>query len=380
MATPDIETLQSQAHIYDPETFFSKGGDSGKDSGSILFQFIRSLRPGMDMASIMMPTFVLRPISFLEFLAIYTQPNQALLEAATEQDPEKRMILIAAWSLATLTITPQNGFAGIKPYNPILGEQFHCHWEHADESTTVLRSEQVSHHPPITAFEFRNKEKGIHYESTGEFKAKFRGNYVDSCVEGLHQLHLENHGETYTISWPTMVARGLVWGNARIEHGGNLVIRCEKTGYKTSINFDHSDHKLTGDISKGKTKLFKVEGSLTGAITLKNDKEKKNLLDSSNQKREKYIVGDIMKQESNHSRRVWHTVTHALKTSDFDKASKSKTEIEDYQRVLAKERKETNQVWIPKLFSDSDQKSDTGIPIFSSNQESTEEEVQLDLD
>lgn len=39
MATPSIETLQAEAHIYNPETFFSKTGDTGNDSGSILFKY-----------------------------------------------------------------------------------------------------------------------------------------------------------------------------------------------------------------------------------------------------------------------------------------------------------------------------------------------------
>jgi hypothetical protein len=382
MATPSIETLQTEAHIYNPETFFSKSGDTGNDSGSILFKFIKSLRPGMDMASIMMPTFVLRPISFLEFLAVYTQPNQSLLDAAKEEDAKKRMINVATWALSTLTLTPQNGFAGIKPYNPILGEQFHCHWEHDDNTKTVLRAEQVSHHPPITAFEIRNKEHGVHYESTGEFKAKFRGNYIDSCVEGQHQLHLEKFGETYTISWATMVARGLVWGNARIEHGGNLIIACEKTGLRASINFDNSDHKLNGEITEGKTKLYKIEGALTGAITIREDKskEKKTLIDGS-QKREKYIVGDILEQPENNSRRVWHTVTHAIKTNEIDRVARAKAEVEDYQRTLTKARKEKNEVWVPAMFEDTNQKSDTGIPIYASKVEETTEPVQsLDLD
>jgi len=329
-----------------------------------------------------MPTFVLRPISFLEFLAIYTQPNQALLDASQEEDAQKRMINVATWALSTLTLTPQNGFAGIKPYNPILGEQFHCHWEHDDSSKTVLRAEQVSHHPPITAFEIRNKEHGIHYESSGEFKAKFRGNYIDSCVEGQHRLHLEKYGETYSISWATMVAKGLVWGNARIEHGGNLVITCEKSGLRTAINFDYSDHKLSGEITEGKNKIFKIEGCLTGDITIREEKakEKRIIIESGTQKREKYVVAEIVNQEPNHSRRVWHTVTHAIKTNEVDRIAKSKAEIEDYQRVLAKERKEKQEVWVPALFMDTTQKSDTGVPVFASKVESTEEQAPLDLD
>jgi len=388
MTTPDIESLQRESHIYNPETFYDKGTE-GKDAGSVLFQFIRSLRPGMDMASIMCPTFVIRPISFLEFLAIYTQPNQTLINAASQKDPEKRMLDLTTWILATLTVTPQNGFAGIKPYNPVLGEQFHCNWEHEDSSVTELHSEQVSHHPPITALEFRNKKHGIHYVSTGEFKAKFRGNYVDSCVEGLHVLHLENIGESYEIVWPTLVARGIMWGNARIEHGSNLTITCASTGYKALINFDHSDHKLSGHIFKGKDKVLKIEGELTGVIQTKDErtKEKRVLLDVSTQKREKYVVEDISKQAENASRRVWHPVTYALKTGDLDKAAKFKTEIEEHQRKLAKQRKENQETWIPKLFIDTNQRTDTGVPVFSFREGSTdslngiEEAVEnLDLD
>lgn len=75
----NLETLEKEQYIYNPDTFFDKGQES-KDVGSILFQFIRSLRIGMDMSSIMCPMFVIRPISFLEFLSMYIQPCQSLLE------------------------------------------------------------------------------------------------------------------------------------------------------------------------------------------------------------------------------------------------------------------------------------------------------------
>lgn len=367
MTSVDGTQLAKEAHIYDPKTFFDKG-EEGKDAGSVLFQFIKSLKPGMDMTSIMCPTFVIRPISFLEFLTIYTQPNSSLLHATSETDAEKRMIDIAIWVLSTLTITPQNGFAGIKPYNPILGEEFHCHWEHDDGSITQLHAEQVSHHPPITAINFRNEKHGIRYISTGEFKAKFRGNYVDSAVEGNHVLELQKFDEAYEVTWPTMVARGILWGNARIEHGSNLIIYCAKTGYKTQINFDKSDHKLTGHIFKNKDKIFKVEGELTDKIYLideKNKNNKKVIIDHATQKREKYIVPEITTQSECESRRVWHSVTYALKIGDLDRAAKNKTEIEEHQRKLAKARKEKGETWVPKLFVDTNQRTTTNVPVFT---------------
>jgi hypothetical protein len=36
-----------------------------------------------------------------------------------------------------------------KPLNPILGEQFIGKWV-GEEGETILQSEQVSHHPPVT--------------------------------------------------------------------------------------------------------------------------------------------------------------------------------------------------------------------------------------
>jgi len=367
MIAPDNTQLEKEAHIYDPKSFFDKG-EEGKDSGSVLFQFIKSLKPGMDMTSIMCPTFVIRPISFLEFLTIYTQPSASLLHTSEESDVEKRMIDVAVWVISTLTITPQNGFAGIKPYNPILGEEFHCHWEHDDGSFTQLHAEQVSHHPPITALNFRNDKHGIRYVSTGEFKAKFRGNYVDSAVEGNHILELQKYDEAYEVTWPTMVARGILWGNARIEHGSNLVIYCAKTGYKTQINFDKSDHKLSGHVFKKKDKIFKIEGELTDKIYIMEEKNKASrrvLIDTTTQKREKYVVQDILSQSECESRRVWHSVTYALKTGDLDRAAKNKTEIEEHQRRLAKARKEKSETWVPKLFVDTNQRTSTNVPVFT---------------
>jgi len=367
MIAPNNVQLEKEGYIYDPKTFFDKG-EEGKDAGSVLFQFIKSLKPGMDMTSIMCPTFCIRPISFLEFLTIYTQPSASLLHTSEEPDAEKRMMDVIIWVLSTLTITPQNGFAGIKPYNPILGEEFHCHWEHDDGSITQLHAEQVSHHPPITALNFRNDKHGLRYVSTGEFKAKFRGNYVDSAVEGNHVLELQKYDEAYEVTWPTMVARGILWGNARIEHGSNLIIYCAKSGYKAQINFDKSDHKLSGHIFKKKDKIFKIEGELTDKIFLmeeKNKASKKVLIDAATQKREKYVVQDVASQTEWEARRVWHTVTYAIKTGDLDRAAKNKADIEEHQRKLAKARKERGEVWTPKLFADTNQRTSTNVPVFT---------------
>ena len=52
----------------------------------------------------------------------------------------------------------------LKPLNPFLGEIFLGEWD--DEAgTTKLVSEQVSHHPPATAFKIWNDRHGIQVHS-----------------------------------------------------------------------------------------------------------------------------------------------------------------------------------------------------------------------
>ena len=49
-----------------------------------------------------------------------------------------------------------------KPLNPVLGELFYGHWpDRGGRGRTELVVEQVSHHPPITAYYISNKEKGL---------------------------------------------------------------------------------------------------------------------------------------------------------------------------------------------------------------------------
>jgi hypothetical protein len=64
-----------------------------------------------------------------------------------------------------------------KPYNPILGETFRCYWEHPNGSKTFYLAEQVSHHPPVSAFYVTNRHDGYTIRSSILAKSKFYGMY-----------------------------------------------------------------------------------------------------------------------------------------------------------------------------------------------------------
>lgn len=59
-------------------------------------------------------------------------------------------------------------------------------------------------------------------------------------------------------------------------------------------------------------------------------------------------VNSLLQSESNDSRRVWHSVTYALKTGDNESAAACKNTIEENQRVIAKSRTATFE---PRYFS-----------------------------
>uniref|UniRef100_A0A915L8A8 Oxysterol-binding protein n=1 Tax=Romanomermis culicivorax TaxID=13658 RepID=A0A915L8A8_ROMCU len=82
-------------------------------------------------------------------------------------------------------------FQGLKkPYNPILGEKFRCFWRKNDDDDdddsaqgrTFYVAEQVSHHPPVSAF--------------------FASNSLSAILIGNAKICLLNRGETYTVNLP----------------------------------------------------------------------------------------------------------------------------------------------------------------------------------
>lgn len=89
-----------------------------------------------------------------------------------EDDPFTRMTSILKWYLSGFYKKPK----GLKkPYNPVLGETFRCQWLHPNGSKTFYIAEQVSHHPPVSAFYVSNKKDGFAISAAILAKSKFYG-------------------------------------------------------------------------------------------------------------------------------------------------------------------------------------------------------------
>lgn len=165
-----------------------------------------------------------------------------------------------------------------KPYNPILGETYRCCWEHSNGSRTFYLAEQVSHHPPVSAFYVSNKKDGYVISSAILAKSKFYGNSTSAILDGQAILTMLPRGETYVITMPYAHCKGILVGTLSMELGGSISIICEKTGYFTELDFKlkgflagaASTNSVYGKIKLGRETIATIEGHWDSKIVLRN--------------------------------------------------------------------------------------------------------------
>jgi hypothetical protein len=79
----------------------------------------------------------------------------------------------------------------VKPYNPIIGEQFYCSWD-LEDSETKFYAEQVSHHPPVMCCFMETEKKNLKYKCTVEAGSTFTGNSAQTILLGEAILEVTN--------------------------------------------------------------------------------------------------------------------------------------------------------------------------------------------
>lgn len=158
---------------------------------------------------VVLPTFILEKRSLLEMYADFMAHPDLLLAVTAGATPEERVICFVEYYL-TAFHEGRKGALAKKPYNPIIGETFHCSWEvprdrvkpkrtapHSPPSREHLIAgdpaesyklrfvaEQVSHHPPISCFYCECKEKRLCINTHVWTKSKFMGMSVGVSMIG----------------------------------------------------------------------------------------------------------------------------------------------------------------------------------------------------
>jgi hypothetical protein len=184
------------------------------------------------------PAFILSTTSLTEFSAYWAEMPRLLVAPAAEPDPQKRAMLVLKWFLSTLKqqYASRNEKLGSekKPLNPFLGELFLGRWED-DVGVTQLVSEQVSHHPPVTAYSIWNEKHGVRLQGYNAQKASF-SRTINVRQVGHAVLHLDAYDEDYLITLPSLHIEGLITGSPYVELNKSTYI-VSSSGYTSRIDY-----------------------------------------------------------------------------------------------------------------------------------------------
>ncbi|CAH2042678.1 unnamed protein product, partial [Iphiclides podalirius] len=366
--------------LYEDESDSDLG--SMENHGSVVTHLLSQVKIGMDLTKVVLPTFILERRSLLEMYAdSFAHPDQ-FVKIVDMPTPKERMVQVVRWYLSSYHAGRKSQVAK-KPYNPILGEVFRCHWDMdgaADGHSTSTEkqevgdgpvpwcspeqlsfvAEQVSHHPPISAFYAEHVNKRIQFDAWVWTKSKFLGLSIGVHNIGRGVVTLLDHGEEYTVTFPNGYGRSILtvpW----IELGGSVAIECPQTGHRANIEFltkpfyGGKKHRVTCEVfaPPDKRPYYTAQGEwnsrMDGRWTESGRTEV--VFEVAQMRARRKRVSPISRQMAHESRRVWRHVTAALRAADTDAATAAKRRLEQAQRDRAKQRADTGDKWITQLFS-----------------------------
>ncbi|GMT27091.1 hypothetical protein PFISCL1PPCAC_18388, partial [Pristionchus fissidentatus] len=377
-ASLDDDATEDYDAVYD-QTEESDVGDVQQQHGSVLVHLLSQVSVGMDLTKVTLPTFILERRSLLEMYADFFAHPDAFILTPTLESPEERFISVVRYYLGAFYAARKSGVAK-KPYNPILGESFRCKYTvpnmdpegtptsdgpfpGTDTNEVTFVAEQVSHHPPVSAFYAEHPGRRISFHGHIWTKSSFLGLSIGVSNLGSGRVILHDLGEEYVVTFPSGYGRSIM-STPWVELGGKVKVSCEKTGYYADIDFltkpfiGGKPHRIAGNLYKeGVKKPFLViRGEWNDKLYAKRpDQQEYLLVDVKEDKESRKKCVPVMQQGDRESRKLWRHVTVGLLRNKISKATAGKREIEQRQRDEAKTRAERGERWVPKMFAQDDQ-------------------------
>uniref|UniRef100_A0A8C2WQT8 Oxysterol-binding protein n=1 Tax=Cyclopterus lumpus TaxID=8103 RepID=A0A8C2WQT8_CYCLU len=359
------------------DSFTDKEEDLGavEEERSVILHLLSQLKLGMDLTRVVLPTFILEKRSLLEMYADFMSHPDLFVTITDGGSPEDRMVRFVEYYLTSFH-EGRKGAIAKKPYNPIIGETFHCSWkvpkrpeapeEPSQESPDLTSqdpyqvrfvAEQVSHHPPVSGFYAECPERRMCVNTHVWTKSKFMGMSIGVSMIGEGCLYLLEHDEEYTFTLPCAYARSILtvpW----VELGGKVNISCAKSGYSAVITFQTKPfyggklHKVTGEVKHNTTNavVCRVQGEWNGVLEFSYTSGETRVVDVTKLPVSKKRVRPVEKQGPTESRRLWQHVTEALRQKDIENATEHKRILEERQRTEERHRVETETAWRTRYF------------------------------
>jgi hypothetical protein len=316
----------------------------------------------LDLLKISRPAVLSAPRTYLECIAGDLAQTKFLDKAAATEDPVLRLKYVVAFAMAGLhRNTTELGNSG--PLNPILGETYNA----TKRDGTKLSCEQISHHPPVSAYLMDHPTGAYRLYGTGEVTAKMTGlNTINGQKVGNTAILFKN-GSKLVIGNPEMRIDGLVMGERIINYINNFTITDEKHRLVAQINFNYEETGTLSKLTSSFKGLFggvKVEKPLNDTFTVSlftftkqkenGEVEKAEICSGSGSWLSHLeLEGELLWKVTDSIEDAWIPVedkkldsdsTHRqdckyIKLKSYDQAQKEKDQLEDLQRRDAKLRK-----------------------------------------
>uniref|UniRef100_A0A669QEI8 Oxysterol-binding protein n=1 Tax=Phasianus colchicus TaxID=9054 RepID=A0A669QEI8_PHACC len=186
---------------------------------------------GKDLSRVALPVQLNEPLNTLQRLCEELEYSTLLDRAARARDPRQRLVYVAAFAVSAYASTFYR--AGSKPFNPVLGETYEC--VRPDRGFRFI-SEQVSHHPPISACHAES-DNFIFWQDM-RWKNKFWGKSLEIVPVGTVNVRLPRSGDHFEWNKVTTCIHNVLSGPRWIEHYGEVLIRNTRdASYHCKITF-----------------------------------------------------------------------------------------------------------------------------------------------
>ena len=206
---------------------------------------------GKDLTKISFPVSFNEPTSMLQRMAEDMEFTECLDAAGMQTDPIRRLMYVAAFAMSNYSSTIGRI---AKPFNPLLGETFE--YASLDRQYRYV-SEQVSHHPPVSAC--FAEAPTWEYMGCVDAKSKFLGRSFEIRPTGVAHVRLKVSpewlpsnkrdsaprvpgeeglvAEHYSWNKVTTSVSGFITGSPTMDHFGEMKVVNHVTGDTCVLNF-----------------------------------------------------------------------------------------------------------------------------------------------
>ncbi|EDO17155.1 hypothetical protein Kpol_1072p25 [Vanderwaltozyma polyspora DSM 70294] len=344
-----------------------------------------------DLSKLSAPPFILSPVSLTEFSQYWAEHPHLFVEPSlinednykerctadknVESADMAKMLAIIKWFVCTLKsqYASRNESMGSekKPLNPFLGELFCGKWQnknHPEFGETILLSEQVSHHPPITGFAVINDKHDITLKGYNQIKTSISKTLTLNVKQYGHSIFQIGDDESYLVTLPPLHIEGILVASPYAELEGKSYIQSSSG---ITCVFEYSGKGFfSGKKNSFKARIFKAAAdmddkykavyTIQGQWSQRSDITKHNLAnggdvttlfyDADKEKVEHVYVKPIEEQHPLESRRAWQQVAQAIIAGDMSEIGRTKGELENKQREMRIEEEEKGLKWQTRWF------------------------------